>query len=630
MGWAPVFLPLLFAFVACVSALDLSSDSQAATVPLQDFSFGDQQVHTSSAAHTFTISPASGVQNDTVTAITESCPDFSISAPGLPATVKNVCTGGSACTGYAATTYAFTATFAPQVTGTVSCVVSVTISGTTSTFTLTGNGIEPGIRASVSPASMLDLGQVRVGDTSAEASVLVRNFGSGPQPMTVSSVSFDAAGLAAGFAIKSGTTTSHAVAANGGNDPYTVTCTPASATALTGTLTIVTDDPTTPTTAITVTCTGITSNLAFLPSSPALLQGTQAQKATRVGEPLDVPITLKNTGAASMTIHALALSGAQLTLTTQPTAGTTLAQNQTAAVVVHFAATAAVDQGTLGTLTVTYDNAQTRTINILGAALDTSMSISPDGNVDLGPVCIGKPAAQPFFILKNAPGTFLVTQVSAPDAPFTLTGMLPAGSPIKVDNNVVTFSANVAPTAAGALHSSFAVTTDIPGATPHAIALAATALPAGVTPTPTTLDLGTISLGATSVAQTVALTNCNDTALTLTQSEIVGDNASDFMIMSAPTSATIPPGGSAVYTIVLTPMQAGSLAATLQLTYDGGVATIPLVGTGTGEIPDTRVPKESTYYGCNSGGAGATWPVIAIALGVVIGLGGSRRRKVGA
>ncbi len=616
-------LPLLFAIVACVNSLELGSDEQDTTVPLQDYNFGDQQVHVASAAHTFTISPASGVQSDTVTAITESCPDFSIVATGLPATVKNVCTGGgSACTGYQATTYSFTATFDPQVTQTVSCVVTVTINATATTFTLTGRGTEPTIRESVSPATTLDLGQVRVGETSAAASVLVRNFGSGPQPMTVSSVSFDAASLAKGFAIKSGTTTSHVVAANGGSDPYTVTCAPASAVALAGTLTIASDDPATPSVAIAVSCTGITSTLQFLPSSPALLNGTQAQKATRVGEPLDIPITLKNTGSASMTIHSLTLVGDQLSIVTQPATNAVVAAGGSTPVVLRFAATTAVDQGTLGTLTVTHDSGQVRTINVLGGALATSMSISPDGAVNLGPVCIGKTASQPFFILKNNPGTFVVSAISQPDAPFGLTGQLPTSGPIAVDTNAVSFTANVTPTAAGALHSMFDVTTDIPLAAPHTISLAATALPAGVTPTPAMLDLGTVSVGATSVGQTVTLTNCGEAPLTLTQTEIVGANAADFSIAVPPTSTTLPPGGSAMFVIVLRPTAAGGLAATLQLTYDTGTAMVPLVGTGTGNVPDDRVPESSTYYGCSTTG-GAAWPIGAI----VLGLGFARRRR---
>ncbi len=621
VGSAPICLPLLFAIVACVNSLNLGSTEQDSIVPLQNFDFGNVQVHVASPAHTFTISPASGVQSDQIKTITASCPDFAITAANLPATVSNTCIGaGSNCVGYTATTYTFTATFTPTVALPSSCVVTVGIDATTTTFTLSGTGTEPPVHETVSPTTTIDLGEVRIGDTSAAASVLVTNDGSGPQPLTITSVGFGATDAA--FAVASGTTAQHDIAAQGGTDAYTVTCAPVASGPATGTLTIASNDPATPAATVMVTCTGVMSALEFLPASPALIEGAQPQKATRVGEPIDVPITLLNSGTASMMLDSLSLTGAQLTLAHQPAANTVLAVGDSANVVVHFAASAPVDQGTLGTLTVTHDDSQVRTINILGAALDTSMSISPDGAVDLGPVCAGKTATQPFYIVKNSAGTFKVNSISQPDAPFMLTGAIPSlGAPIAVDASAVTFQAVVAPTAAATLSSSFMITTDIPNAAPRVISLSAIGLPAGVTPTPSSLDLGSVSIGAMSAGQTVTLTNCGDAALTISQTQIVGADPDDFQIAVPPTSAQIAPGASAAFLIVVKPTQAGDLSATLQITYDTGSAAIALVGTGTGTVPDTRVPQDGTYYSCRAGGGDAAWPVAVIGLLVL------RRRR---
>jgi MYXO-CTERM domain-containing protein len=614
---------LLFAIVACVESLDLGSTEQAATLPIQDFNFGNVQVGVSSAPSTFTVRPASGAQSNQVTSITENCPDFAITAPGLPATVSNVCTvSGSNCPSYVATNYDFTAVFTPTVAAQVSCVVTVVIDSTPTTFTLTGRGTEPAIRFGVSPSSAIDFGQVRVGDTSSAVSVVIRNFGSGPQPMTVSSVAFDAAALGKGFAVASGTTGSHVVAANGGSDPFTVTCAPAATGTVTGALQIATDDPAAPTTTLTVSCTGIASNLVFGPSSPALLSGTQAQKATRVGEPTDIPLTLRNTGSAPMTINSLALTGSDLSFVTRPTDGTVLGLNQTTNVVVRFSATTAVEQGTLGELAVTHDGGQTRTLNILGGALMTSMSISPDGTVDLGPVCIGNTAQTTFFALKNNPGTFKITEVTQPAPPFALAGQLPTGGPIAVDTNAVSFSATVTPTEASNLSSSFDVVTDIPNTPARTIRLTAIGLPSGVTPTPTSLDLGSISVGASSPGQMVVVTNCNPAPLTLIETVITGANQDDFEILDLPTTAILEPGTSASYVIVTTPNNPGELAATLQIRHDGGMIEVPLTGNGTGEVIDGRIPQDSTYYSCSTGRGGASlWPLLLILLGV------ARRRR---
>lgn len=617
-----MLLPLLFAVVACVESLDLGGTEQAVTLPLQDFSFGNVQVGVASAPSTFTVRPASGAQSNQVTSITESCPDFVVTAPGLPATVSNVCTGGSNCPSYVATNYDFTAVFTPTVAAQVSCVVTVTIDATPTTFTLTGRGTEPTIRFGVSPTAAIDFGQVRVGDTSSAVSVLVRNFGSGPQPMTVASVAFETDALAKGFAVASGTTGSHVVPANGGSDPFTITCAPAATGPVTGNLRITTDDPAAPMTTLAVSCTGIASNLVFGPSSPALLAGNQAQKATRVGEPTDIPITLRNTGSAPMTINGLALTGSDLAFVTRPTDGTVLGVNQSTNVVVRFAATTAVEQGTIGTLEVTHDGSQTRAINILGAALMTSMSISPDGAVDLGPVCIGNTAQTTFFVLKNNPGTFAITEVTPPAAPFLLAGELPTGGPVAVDANAVSFTASVTPTDASSLTGSFDVVTDIPNAPARTISLTALGLPAGVTPTPTTLDLGTVSVGASSPGQMLVVTNCNAGPLTLIETVITGPNQDDFEIASPPTVATLEPGTSASYVIVSTPNNPGELAATLQIRHDGGMVEVPLTGNGTGEVIDGRIPEDSTYYSCSSsGGAAGLAPLLLALFGV------TRRRR---
>lgn len=621
LGWvssaAPVVVPLLFAVVACVSALDLGETEQEATIPLQPYDFGNQQVNVASAAHTFTIRPASGVQNSTVSSVTESCPDFAVTATGLPATVSNVCTGGSNCPSYIATNYTFTATFTPTVAQQVSCVVTIVIDSVPTTLTLSGRGTEPTVRLQISPSpsSTLDLGQVRVNDTSTATSVLLRNFGSGPQPLTVSSVSFDTASVAKGFAVASGTTASHVVAANGGSDPFTITCRPTATGLQTGTLTIVTDDPAAPSTPLTVTCTGITSNLAFLPSSPAVLDGTQSQKATRVGEPVEITISLRNSGTASMTLHDLTLSNSELSFVSRPTANTTIPANGTANVVLRYEATTAFDQGTIGTMTAMYDSAAPRVINVIGAALPTSMSITPDGTVDLGPVCINNTASQPFFVLKNNPGTFRVTNIET-TAPFSLTGMLPTSGALAIDNNAVSFTASITPTTAADISGSVTVTTDIPNETPRVISLKAKGLPDGITPTPTGLDLGSTSIGATSPGQTVVVTNCSAEPLSLLESVITGSNKDDFQIVVPPTTTTIDPGKAVSYVIVAAPTNTGERTATLEVRHASGTVQVPLIGNGTGEPIDERVPEDSSYYSCStSDGAGAfvVWPLGAFA-----------------
>ena len=225
-----------------------------------------------------------------------------------------------------------------------------------------------------------------------------------------------------------------------------------------------------------------------------------------------------------------------------------------------------------------------------------------------------------FFVLKNNPGTFKVTAISAPTAPFALTGRLPTTGPLDVDTNAVSFLASVTPTEPSVLASTFAVTTDIPNEPSRTISLSAIGLPAGVSPTPEILELGTVSVGATSTGQMVTLTNCGEGPLTLLETLIVGPNQDDFEIAIPPTTSTIAAGESAVYVVVAHPNNAGALTATMQIRYDSGMAEVPLIGAGTGEDPN-RIAEPSTYYSCSAGAGHAAWPV-GLALLVLV-----RRRR---
>jgi uncharacterized protein (TIGR03382 family) len=182
----------------------------------------------------------------------------------------------------------------------------------------------------------------------------------------------------------------------------------------------------------------------------------------------------------------------------------------------------------------------------------------------------------------------------------------------------------VTPTAASELTGSFAVTTDIPGQTPRSISLSAIGLPDGITPTPTAMDLGTVSVGAASPGQMLVLTNCSAAPLTLIESLIGGPNQDDFEIAVPPTTTTIAPGMAATYVIVTRPNNPGGLSATLQIRHDGGMVEVPLTAAGTGDVIDDRIPEDSTYYSCSAGGgsAAAVWP-----LGVAVVLVMRRRRR---
>ncbi|HEY0195297.1 MAG TPA: choice-of-anchor D domain-containing protein [Kofleriaceae bacterium] len=621
--------------IACQgNGLDEASKTQDVITTITAYDFGSVPVGQASAAHPITINPGAGNTSDQITAISASCPDFSIDAPNLPATVFRVCeimtclrdcpepvrskSPAAApplpCQTTDSDNYTFYATYHPTVAGTVSCVVNVQTdpSGDGRTLTLTGTGTVPPVQIDVQPGSVA-FGDVRRNTASSAATINVRSVGG-------STLSVGAAGVTGGFTI-TGPTGGYALPP-GGVQGYAVTCNPTAVGGLSGTFSVASNDPARPTVTIPLSCNGIDSNLDIRPSLTALPD-------TRVGEPLDATITLVNTGGADMSLESVSLASdnPMLALGSAPGATTLPASSGQMQVTVHFDAQA--KGAASAALTAKYDGGQVRTSQITARALATSLALTPDGAVDFGPVCGGQSKTQDFTVIANDQGWFTVSAITAPDAPFTV---MPAALPAKVlgaGASQLKFQIAAAPADAGVVTTQVALKTDIPGATDHMLSLTVEGLPPGISATPAMVDLGSNPIDTTTIGQQVHLSNCGAAPLAFTNPRIEGADALDFAIVQQPDSATISPAGNATWLIVLTAHTVGVKAAVFSVDYDGGTASVDLAGEGLGAMPDGpgdgTGDKRNSYYACSAGGAGtgALWLLGGVA--VVVGRRRSRR-----
>lgn len=605
------------------SALDLSSTTQDLVKAPASSDLGSVQIGQTSAPVTLTISPASvsAPSSDTVAAITESCPDFAIDAPGLPAAVYRTC--GTACPAGQLTCqqplicapggdyqdYSFTATFSPIVAGMVSCVVTVALDGgsTTKSITLTGVGTAPPVQLDVQPPS-LAFGDVRTGADSSSATLTVRDAGGLDLGVTGITVP-------AGFALAGPTSFT---LAPGATQPLGITCHPTATGPLGGTIQIASNDPQSPR-GVPVSCNGVTSNLEITPS-PATIP------PTLVGAPVVQHISLANAGTAATTVTDIALDGAGLALVTSVPGSTVLAPTGSLGLDVRFDAVA--HGAASGTLTVTTTDG-VRTAQISASALLASLSLSPDGNVDLGPVCAGASTTQLFTVVGNGDGSFAVTALSAPDAPFTLAAPALPATVAASGGNQVTFDLTAAPTAAGPLTTTVMIETDIPADAPHPITVSATGLAAGTTATPSALDLGRSPLDTTTIGQPILVTNCSANALAFTAAHIDGSDAGEFAIVAEPPGGMIAADASAQWLVVLSAHSAGVKTAMFSVeTADGTSSTVALAGEGLAEgsgAGSDAASGERNYYSCSVGdeASGLAPLVIALALRV------RRRRRPG-
>ncbi len=565
--------------------------------------FGSFEVSQTSAAREIQIGPAAGNQTDVINAVTASCPDFTIAAPELPASVSRVCAEGQAspCTTSQYQSYSFSAQFTPTVEGQVSCVVTITTNTTTTrTITLSGTGTIPALRIDVEPASV-EFGDIRSTVTSSAVPVVIRNAGS--QPLIVSSVT-----ASTGFSVASPLDMTIAPRSS---QTYSVTCTPPGVGAVPGELVISSNDPLRPTVTVPLVCEGIDSVLGITPSPLTLA-------AVRVGETVEASLELSNTSLADITLDAVTLTATGLALVNPPAAGTLLAAGAILSIRVQHAP---LDEGTAsGTLSITYDGGQIRTAQVTGRALATAMSLTPDGEVDLGPVCIGQAKMQPFVVVANAEADFTVVSIEPPAEPFTLANPL---LPVDIQGSGASsyrFDVTVAPTAPGPVSSPLTVVTNIPDAPRREVRLSAIALAAGVSPYPDRLDLGSQPLDTTTIGQPVNLVNCAATATGFGTARIEGPDATSFAIVSQPMTSTIAPNGLATWLVVMTVRDPGPKFATLVIPHDGGLATVALEGEGlTPAVLGEDGP--ASYYDCSTGGHDLPWP-LGIAVLVVL-----RRRR---
>jgi uncharacterized protein (TIGR03382 family) len=289
---------------------------------------------------------------------------------------------------------------------------------------------------------------------------------------------------------------------------------------------------------------------------------------------------------------------------------------------------AATSKGTAtGDLVVNYAGGQQLSAQLSARALGTSMALTPDGDIDFGPVCSGQTAEQSFSIVGNDEGAFQVNTISTPDAPFTLTAPTLPATVQGAGANEVTFTVSAAPTAAGHQVSTMTVDTDIPGGTPHMINLAVDALPAGVSATPASIDFGSNPIQATTIGQEIHISNCSTGPVTATNARIEGTDAADFAIVQQPDDAMIGPAQNASWLVVLQAHTTGPKEATFVVDYDGGTAMVPLAGEGLGDMPGggTGDGGVKSYYTCAAGGAGAAWPLALVALAFTV-----RRRRAAA
>ena len=314
-------------------------------------------------------------------------------------------------------------------------------------------------------------------------------------------------------------------------------------------------------------------------------------------------VTVRNSGTAALTLTSETLTGTNATsfLISANTCTTSLAAAATCAVSVEFKPAAA---GALTASLSIADNAtgspQTVALTGTGAAAAPPVTLAP-ASLTFASTTVGVTTVAQVVTVTNS-GAVALTLTSE-----TLTGANATSFLISANTCTTslavgascTVSVEFKPAAAGALAASLSIADNATGS-PQTVALTGTgaATAPAVTLTPTSLTFASTTVGVTTVAQVVTMTNSGTAALTLTSETLTGTNASSFLISANTCTTSLAAGASCSVSVEFKPAAAGALAASLSISDNatGSPQTVALTGTGVSAAPAvTLTPTSLTF-----------------------------------
>lgn len=492
--------------------------------------------------------------------------------------------------------------FAPQIIGTVSAVLTISDNGGggQEVVNLAGTGTAPAV--SLSPSSLTFAAQA-VGSTSAPQTVTVSNNGSAT--VNISGISSTGDFAQSNTCIPTGSS-SGALAA-GASCSISVTFTPTAAGTRTGTVTCNTGSG-----ALTVSLTGSgTSAVSLLPTSIAF--GSQNVGTSSA----PVAVTLANNGTNSLTVTGIATLAASFTQTNTciPSGASsgTVAPGANCTINVSFAPQSAGSASS--TLNVS-DNApgSPQTVSLAGTGVQAVVSLSPT-SLTFAPQLLGMTSSAQIVRLSNSGNATVNISGISSTGDFAQTNTcIPTGSSsgaVAPNTNCsisVTFTPSVTGTETGTLSI-----TDNAGSGVQTVNL--TGSGTVVSLSPPSIVFSDQTVGTVSAPVPVTLTNTGSSALTITS--IASPYKLQFLqtnncIPSGSSSGTVAGGGSCTINISFAPQIKGTVSSTMNVTDNGGGSPQLVNVTGTGLAPVVSLSPGSVTFSSQAVGTTSSSQIVTL------------------
>jgi hypothetical protein len=454
-------------------------------------------------------------------------------------------------------TETLTVTVNPTSTGNLTGTLEAQADGASSAgaIRLFATALSSQAQMSVSPAS-INFGSVSTG-SKAISNVLITN--SGAVELTISMLGltgadFALSGLATPKTINPGESVGVALAFS-----------PVAAGGVTGSLSITSSDPASPTITVPIRGTGTVLATGQLSANP----GNLSFGSVSTGASANKQIVLTNTGSASVSISSIRGVGLTVSGVTTPT---TLNPSQNLTILTSFSPISV--GSTTGSITIVSDAEDSSlTIPFTGTGVQAELTMSPT-HYNFGTVLTGQTKSQTITIDNPGSATLTITQLNTSGSGYTASGLL---TPVTIPpGGKATFNVLFAPTVAGNLNGAISIASNA-SSSPSIFPLSG----AGVAPSlvlsanPPNLGFSSINAGSSS-SKTLTISNTGNTGLTISQ---ITTNNANFSVSGMTTPLTLAVGQSAPINVTFKPLATGAVTGQVVISSNQGANTvIPVSG----------------------------------------------------
>jgi hypothetical protein len=295
------------------------------------------------------------------------------------------------------------------------------------------------------------------------------------------------------------------------------------------------------------------------------------------GSSKTLPITISNSGTASVTISAVSISTNSFSLIS-PSLPVTVGAGQNTSISVKFTPTAAQAFNAMAAVTSNASN------TVMDMALSGTGVASAPGQMALNPasevfgnVSVGAQQSQTVTLTNTGGSSVDVSQISVSGGGFQISGIT---TPVTLNaSESTTFTVMFAPLTSGTANGTVTIISDSSNST-LTMPLSGTGISLGssLSATPASEAFGSVTVGQNqTLSETV--TNTGGTSVTISQVAVSGTG---FTLSGITAPVTLTAGQSTSFSVKFTPTAAGSASGSVTLTSNATnpTLTIPLSGTG--------------------------------------------------